>query len=240
MSDHMASKRCRRKIELVLPFMFASAARLLRSHNFAKLLPKYLVAIHGVIRASVPLMEAAQANCANRAKTGSSFDFLLAEYFAKHIEEERDHDLWVLEDLEVIGYSRHSVQSLPPLQCIVELVGSQYYWVLHHHSVALLGYIAILEGYPMSAEAINELQQRTQYPPAAFRTIRKHALIDPHHREDLDQMLDKLQLSEASESLIIRNAVFTVQKIAQLFCDVGHISIQPDLCMRGGGCRSTR
>jgi hypothetical protein len=220
------SRRCRQKFDVVLPFMFASAARLFRGENFATLYPKYLVAIHGMIRASVPLMEAAQAECAAKAaKAGSPLDLMLADYFAKHIEEEQGHDLWVIQDLEVLGYPRSLVKSLEPLQCIVELVGSQYYWVLHHHPVALLGYIAILEGYPMSAAAADELQHRTRHPAEAFRTIRKHALIDPHHRGDLDRVLDVLPLSRSHEDLIVRNAVFTVRSVARMLSEVDTITI---------------
>ena len=36
---------------------------------------------------------------------------------------------------------------MPP-PSVAGLVGSQYYWILHHHPVAFLGYVALMEGYP--------------------------------------------------------------------------------------------
>ena len=51
----------------------------------------------------------------------------------------------------------------PPAPAVAALVGAQYYWVLHHHPVALLGYIGLLEGYPPGRPRYgsNELRART-------------------------------------------------------------------------------
>jgi len=40
-------------------------------------------------------------------------------------------------------------------------VGAQYYWIHHFHPVALLGYIAVLEGRPPSPTLVEELIERT-------------------------------------------------------------------------------
>ena len=43
----------------------------------------------------------------------------------------------------------------------VGVVGAQYYWILHYHPVALLGWIGLLEGYPPAPEMLDELMART-------------------------------------------------------------------------------
>lgn len=74
----------------------------------------------------------------------------LATYLERHVDEERQHDDWLLEDLAELGVAREDVWGRIPSPNIAALVGSQYYWMRHYHPVALLGYIAVLEGRPPS------------------------------------------------------------------------------------------
>ncbi len=114
----------------------------------------YLVRTHSIIRASVPLMETARA----RAEELAAHDDVaadLATYLAHHIREERHHDDWLLDDLEALGVARDAVLARMPSPTVAALVGSQYYWIRHYHPVALLGYIAVLEGTPPVAEHVD-------------------------------------------------------------------------------------
>src|SRR5262245_54851864 len=56
--------------------------------------------------------------------------------------------------------------------------------------------IAVLEGYPPTIEAVELMAELTALPRSAFRTIEKHAHLDPHHRDDLNAAMDALPLSE--------------------------------------------
>ncbi len=79
--------------------------------------------------------------------------FELGEYYKKHIQEEMNHDEWILNDLQSIGVPHEESLSRKPLQSVAELVGSQYYWIYHWHPVCLLGYISFLEGDPPTRES---------------------------------------------------------------------------------------
>lgn len=163
--------------------------------DLARLYPAYLVQLHQIVRASVPLMEAAR----RRSSELSGADPVgapLAAYFEEHIAEERDHDQWLLNDLAAIGIPREEALRRAPSPRVATFVGAQYYWVLHHHPIALLGYIALVEEPPPLA-LIDEIERRSGLPEAAFRTIRDHARIDPGHAGDLDRFLDALPLSAA-------------------------------------------
>lgn len=131
----------------------------------------------------------------------------LAQYLAQHISEERHHDDWLLDDLEELGLSRAEVWSRMPSPTIAALVGAQYYWILHHHPVAVLGFISVLEGTPPDEAQMASVIERTGLPPKAFRTIIKHARLDPHHRDDLDAALDAMPLTPDHELLITTNAL---------------------------------
>jgi hypothetical protein len=66
-------------------------------------------------------------------------------YLERHIEEERHHDEWTLDDLAAVGIEPAQTLAIRPTANVAALVGAQYYWILHHHPVALLGYMATLE-----------------------------------------------------------------------------------------------
>lgn len=164
---------------------------------------------HRIIRASVPLMEEALRQCLVLQEADERMS-LLAEYFRLHIQEEQSHDEWLLQDLESIEYDRKTLLAEMPSGPIASLVGSQYYWIRHHHPLALLGYIGVLEGAPPTNAYIHKLQRATGFPQTAFRTFIKHGELDPGHKEELSHLLDTLSLNERELDMVIISAAHTV------------------------------
>jgi Iron-containing redox enzyme len=182
--------------------------------RIAELWPAYLIRTHLIIRATVPLMESA----VGRARELAGADPVaagVASYLEVHSEEERDHDEWLLDDLELIGVDRATVLARLPSPTIAALVGSQYYWALHYHPVAVLGYISLMEGFPPPAELIEDLIARTGYPREAFRTYAAHGELDPHHREELDEAIDSLPLTREQEILLGLSAMSSIGFLAR-------------------------
>lgn len=214
-------ERLRGKVELVLPDLIGASQRLILDPRVADLYPEYLFTLHGVIRASVPLMETAHAR-AEQLMEGDPVSAALAPYFEEHIPEERDHDDWLLEDLEVLGSPRSSILARPPPPTVAAVVGAQYYWILHYHPVALLGYIAVLEGYPPSIEMLDDLADRTGHDRAAFRTLIAHAELDPGHRDELDALLDRLPLTREQSTVMGLSGIYTVQMLARALEELRH------------------
>jgi hypothetical protein len=174
----------------------------------------YLLSMHSIMRASVPLMQAAYMQC-DTLSDGKVKD-QLKEYFERHSLEEQNHDEWLLDDLESIGVPRQQSLSRKPSQAAVELVGSQYYWIYHWHPLSLLGYISYLEGNPPKKDYIETLQKMTGYPDTAFRTMLKHSDLDPRHRDDLDEVLDSLPLTDEHKQWITSNALYTASKLLDI------------------------
>lgn len=213
------SARLRAKLELALPLLVDTGRRLWRHPRIRDLYPEYLVASHGVIRASVPLMETAL----ERARAAAPRDPAaagLAAYLEHHVEEERGHDDWLLEDLQVLGRSREQVLSRPPSASVAALVGAQYYWIEHYHPVALLGYIGLLEGYPPTIADVGELMAQTGHEREAFRTLIRHAELDPLHREDFDEALDGLPLTPEQSAAVGLSALHSVNAYTRVLEDV--------------------
>lgn len=208
------STRLRIKLQLAYESQEATAA-LPSKQNAPAWFRNYLLTTHSIIRSSVPLMQAAYERCGQLSEEGK----LMAEvmkYYKKHIQEEMNHDEWLLDDLESIGISRQRSLLQKPIEAVAELVGSQYYWIYHWHIVCLLGYISSLEGNPPRKELIEQLQKITEYPDTAFRTLLKHSDLDPHHRDELDELLDALPLTVKHEQWITSNALYSVYKLSEI------------------------
>jgi hypothetical protein len=145
---------------------------------------------------------------------------LFADYLERHIVEESGHDEWILDDAEVLGIQRRAVLERIPKRTALQLVGSQYYWIYHYNPVAMLGYIAVMEGTPPETEFIEDVARRNKLPMEAFSSFLFHAKIDPRHRADLDSLLDILPLSNEQLGLIGLSAVQTIQYLAEVLTDV--------------------
>lgn len=189
---------------------FSDACSQLVIHpRVAELWPEYLVVQHQIIRATVPLTRAALEQ--SRA-LGSSDPVAagLVDYLELHVDEELGHDETLLDDLELLGIGRDEVLEQMPSPTVASLVGAQYYWIFHHHPIAFLGYVGLMEGYPPSDELIATLVRRTGFPRAAFRTFSEHGELDPGHRDRLDRTLDALPLTARHEQVIGAAAIATV------------------------------
>jgi len=213
------SERLRQKLDL-LTTSASRASRALWTHaRFSELFPEYLFALHCSTRASVPLMETARERAARLAPNDPAAA-RLAVYLTAHIPEERNHDQWLLDDLETLGVPRSEVLQRVPSPSVAALVGSQYYWVLHYHPVALLGYIAVLEGYPPSAAELEQVITRTGLPRGAFRTLLEHSDLDQAHRDEFYRTLDHLPLSHEQSALLVVSGFWTMHLVIQLLEDV--------------------
>ena len=189
---------------------------LLRLPDQAHTSRSMLILLHQIMRASVPMMESARRGSQTRS-TAEVVCAQLAAYLETHIEEERQHDIWVLEDLETIGVDPANVLARVPPPYVASLVGAQYYWIEHFHPVAILGYMAALEGYPPSGELIDRLQTLSGLPDTAFRTCRKHGDLDPNHTLELDRFLDTLTLTEGQRAVVGISAAHTMTHLAHAF-----------------------
>jgi hypothetical protein len=156
-----------------------------------------LVFVHQVITASESLLEEAV-----KASSGE-----LREYFAEHLEEERGHQEWLAGDLMTAGVD---VALMPLSQIAVAMAGSQYYLIKHISPIALLGYMAVLEGCPATLEAVEQLE--AMHGKDLFRTLRYHAEHDIDHGKALFALIDK-----HADPLVMRSAVQTATYMNEFF-----------------------
>jgi hypothetical protein len=188
--------------------------RLWNAENPKEMIPAFLVMLHQIMRASVPVMEAAIL----RLEAIGPEDPLttpLIRYYLHHIKEERDHDVWALEDMEAAGFDPVAVLRQMPPPAVARLAGAQRYWVEHHHPVTLLGCIMVLESFPPSMEIIDEIRDSSGLPEAAFRTFRMHGKVDPHHSKEVREVIDRLPLSRRDVDMISTSLIACMQSLTE-------------------------
>ncbi|MDR6974415.1 hypothetical protein J2X68_001093 [Streptomyces sp. 3330] len=202
-------------LALVAPVLHHSAARLWQPQGLRARYLRYLVTMHTVIRASVPLMERARAHCRDAPATDPAAR-PLESYLSAHIVRERHHDTWLLRDMEAAGLHPGHALARPPSPEVARLVGAQYYWIDHFHPLCLLGYVAVLELNAPATPLIPLLVDRTGLPPAAFDTVRLHAEIDGGHSTAVLSALDESAAVPQVRAAVRLSALHTVQALADV------------------------
>ena len=169
----------------------------------------------------VPLMESALV----RARELAPRDPVaagLAGYLERHIPEEMHGDEpggATLDDLEALGIDPVVLRARPPARNIAALIGAQYYWIFHHHPVALLGFLE-LEAYHPHRPTVERLIAKTGLPREGFRQLLLHAKLDAAHARELHRVLDSLPLQPHHEELIGLSALHSFALLADALLDV--------------------
>jgi hypothetical protein len=205
-----ASERLRAKLDLAQPALQQEALQLWAVPEPRETYPLYLEQMHMVVRSGVSLMNTAMRQ-AGDLPASCGFKALLIDYLARHIEEEKGHDMWLLEDYAAAGGDPEVLlEKIPSLQ-VANMAGAQYYWILHHHPVMVMGHLAALETYHPPVGFAKHLCNLTGLPRHAFRAIARHEKLDPFHERDIYALIDALELSAREETAVGISGLHTMQ-----------------------------
>jgi hypothetical protein len=196
-------------------------AHLFWTHReFPSVYREYIYQSHSIIRASVPLMQAAEKACEYPEHAGDPALQGFAQYLRRHIPEETGHHEWILDDGEAMGLDRRAILQRVPKESATQLVGVQHYWIQHYNPIALAGYIAAMEGNPPPAAFFQEVAARNKLPLQCFSSFLYHAKIDPVHQREFDAALDELPLTPAHLELIGVSSLRTIRMMTGIMEDI--------------------
>ncbi|MCR2746892.1 iron-containing redox enzyme family protein [Limnobacter parvus] len=204
------STRLEEKLELLRPAMQEAAEKLWSSPNVRKIYPLYLEQMHMVVRSGVSLMRTA-ALAASKLSESCAFRRTLVDYLDKHIEEEKGHDQWLMDDYEATGGRKEYLISKIPSCQVASMVGAQYYWIIHHHPVMIMGHIAALEINHPPAGFSKRLAKLTGFPSKAFSAIARHEVLDLKHKIEILDLIDQLNLETREEVAVGVSGLHTLQ-----------------------------
>ena len=199
---------CTGPLDMVFQRLWASEAP-------DQMVPSFLVMLHQIMRASVPVDGGRHSQVRRVGGGGPDRKSLSPDTSPHHIDEERNHDVWALEDLANVGYAPEAVVRLIPPPAVARLAGAQRYWVEHHHPLMLLGCIAVLESFPPPQETIDQMRDASGLPEAAFRTMRLHGKLDPYHSAELFEFIDTLPLTRDHLDMIGTSLVACMESLTE-------------------------
>lgn len=104
------------------------------------------------------------------------------QYFIEHEREERGHEEWMKKDIHALGGTIGY-----PQECIITMCGELYYKVRHLGPEHLLGYMAVIEGFPNPPEVIERLKKIYS---EGSHCLAYHAANDVAHFRDLNEQLE--------------------------------------------------
>jgi hypothetical protein len=201
---------------------FATPGRLLLEHpRVRELYPRYLTASSYASLAMVPLMETALERSRMLARD-DPVAAALADYLLLHIAEEIHGEVAgraALEDLEAVGIDTVALRARPLPEKLAALIGTQYFWILHCHPVAILGFLE-LEAYHPHAPYVELLIEKTGLPRDGFRQLLLHAEVDVAHADELHVLLDSLPLEPYQEDLVALSTLQTMAFLTDAWLDV--------------------
>lgn len=203
------------KIHLAEGRLFAATEAFWNHPDIGALLPQFLVQAFLSMRCGFSLMSVARERALSQPEDTVATD--LAAYLRVHLEEELGHDQWMLDDIMTLGLSEQEVLQAQPCAALVQLVGAQYFWIMHGHPVAVMGYLTLMEGYAPLADQLEEIRLRTGAPATAFRCLKSHAEDDPSHLADLNGTLDRMDLGAAQTRVVGLCAFSAIESLAELF-----------------------
>jgi hypothetical protein len=211
--------RLRALLRLADPPLGAASAAFWNHPRLANMFPAFLLRLYCAARAGIGLLEAALGR-ARALAPDDAVSARLADYYQRHLAEERDHPSWLLADLEALGVERARALAAPPSPAVAALVGAHHVWIERGHPAAALGHLAVIEGHPPAVRDLERVRARTGLPREGFRFLLAHAEIDPHHAADLFGLLDELPLSPEQSRLVGLSALHTVGGLGAVFAEL--------------------
>ena len=143
----------------------------------------------------------------------------LRDRFLRHAYEEAGHDLWALEDLEVLGVDPDTVRDSVPLAQTTALIAYQFFTVTSLDPKAILGLEYAMEGVTAQAagDAMRKLQDTLDLPVEAMRFFSRHAMLDAAHVVDDARIIERYVRTPAEERAVVRNARDSLELYAAVY-----------------------
>ncbi len=211
--DNGYSRELEWKVRILAGELSEAGRRVAAHPNRAEVYTKGLFRLYSMVRATIPLLEAAL----ERSRALADSDDVAAAmvpYLEGMIREETGHDHWAFEALKSLGRDEDDILGEIPPAAIATTVGAQSYWIEHSHPVAILGYIKVVERHPSSQAELEQAMADTGHPAEAFVYYTRHVELEKKHNKDLDVLLDSLPLTDAHRALIGISAAATIHGIA--------------------------
>ena len=183
----------------------------------------FLHDLYHVVWHFVPIIAAAASRIPDQFKQ------VRAELYDR-IQEERGHELWVLEDVEAVGGLVDRVRNQAPSAPMQCMIAYNYYCAERGHPCSVLGMLYSLEviasAYAMTlAQSIAKAIGRDVDAPG-FKFLLSHSAMDQDHVAKLNVLMKTIDDPAGQEAAISATQVNFYQ-FGRVFHDGGFTSLIP-------------
>ena len=139
-------------------------------------------------------------------------------FLYEHMHEEKGHEGWVLNDLEVIGTKAAQARAHEPSLWMLGMNGYNYWSAERRHPCSVLGMVYALEviasvyGGPMTAAITDSLLLEGD---RGISFISSHATMDTEHMAELRLILNKLEDTDAQDA-IVESTIFNFHQFGRI------------------------
>ena len=156
--------------------------------------------------------------CAAAASRVSDAQKQVRYFLYDHMDEEKGHEQWVVNDLEAMGVRTEEVLAYKPTDFMLALNGYNYWAADRRHPCSVLGMLYALEvissvygGQMTTAISESLLLQGDR----GISFISSHATLDAEHMAELRIILNTLH-DEAAKDAIIESTIFNFHQFGRV------------------------
>ena len=177
-------------------------------------LPRYrklLLELYHVVWHFNPVCAAAASRVADDQKQVRYFLY-------DHMNEEKGHEEWVVNDLEAMGVNAPQVLDYKPTEHMLALNGYNYWAADRRHPCSVLGMLYSLEviasvyGGPLTTAISDSLLLQGD---RGISFISSHATLDAEHMADLRVIMNTLN-DDAAKEAIVESTVFNFHQFGRV------------------------
>ena len=172
---------------------------------------KFLLELYHIVWNFNPVCAAAASRLTDEYKHVRYFLY-------EHMHEEKGHETWVLNDLEVVGIAPDRAKAYEPSLWMLGMNGYNYWSAERRHPCSVLGMIYALEiiasvyGGPMTSAIVDSLMLENE---RGISFISSHATMDTEHLAELRVILNKLEDSLSHEA-VIESTIFNFHQFGRI------------------------
>ncbi len=128
----------------------------------------------------------------------------MREAIADYIEEEKNHEMWILNDIRACGADADAVRYGLPHHSTEMMVAYAYYTIERINPLGFFGMVLVLEGSStqLACKAAAAIQQNLGLPDAAFSYLNSHGALDIEHMQFYQQLMDKIDNRTDQQAII--------------------------------------
>lgn len=165
---------------------------------------QFLNDVYHVVWHFCPVMAAAASRCGESLET-------IRYFYYEHVEEEKTHEIWVLEDCEAVGGKSFAeeVRRGRPCAGVQGMIAFNYWVSERQHPCGALGMVYALEVIASSVAAragagVAKALDLQLDPPVGVKFLSTHGPMDADHLAELEELLGGIRDAQAAD--VIANA----------------------------------